>query len=119
MPWRTCSGRTCCAGDRASSRRMPEIGYVHPFRVGSTNEAAVIRRKIEEFESRVGGEAQKFLTFKAHLPFKFLSDLVRHPRILDAVEDVLGPNLLCWGSSFFQKNARDRLRASLPRREYQ
>jgi len=82
-------------------------GYVHPFRVLTTDEATDIRRKIEEFEARVGDEAQKFLTFKAHLPFKVLSDLLRHPRILDAVEDVLGPNLLCWGSSFFQKNARD------------
>ena len=31
------------------------------------------------------------------------TDLVCHPRILDAVEDVIGPNILCWGSSFFQK----------------
>lgn len=82
-------------------------GYVHPFRVVSTGEAAGIRRKIEAFEKSMGDEAQKFLAFKAHMPFKWLTDLVRHPRILDAVEDLLGPNLLCWGSSFFQKNARD------------
>lgn len=82
-------------------------GYAHPFRVVSTPEAAKIRGKIEAFETRVGDEAQKFLTFKAHMPFKSLTDLVRHPRILDAVEDVLGPNLLCWGSSFFQKDAHD------------
>ena len=47
------------------------------------------------------------LVFKAHLPFRWLSDIITHPRILDAVEDVIGPNLLCWGSSFFQKNAHD------------
>jgi non-heme Fe2+,alpha-ketoglutarate-dependent halogenase len=82
-------------------------GYVHPFRVLSTSEARGIRDNIEAFEARMGDEAQKFLAFKAHMPFKWLTDIVRHPRILDAVEDVLGPNLLCWGSSFFQKNARD------------
>jgi non-heme Fe2+,alpha-ketoglutarate-dependent halogenase len=82
-------------------------GYAHPFRALSTEEAAQVRRKIEDFEALQGDEAQKFLSFKAHLPFKFLSDVIRHPRILDAVEDVLGPNILCWGSSFFQKNARD------------
>jgi len=82
-------------------------GYVHPFRVVSTAEARNIRDRIEKFEADVGDEAQKFLSFKAHMPFKMLTDLVRHPRILDAVEDVLGPNLLCWGSSFFQKNAHD------------
>lgn len=82
-------------------------GYVHPFRAVSTAEAREIRGQIEAFEARMGGEAQQYLSFKAHMPFKFLTDIVRHPRILDAVEDVLGPNLLCWGSSFFQKNARD------------
>jgi len=82
-------------------------GYVHPFRALSAAEAANARRQIEEFEQRMGDEAQKFLSFKAHLPFKFLSDIIRHPRILDVVEDVVGPNILCWGSSFFQKNAHD------------
>ena len=82
-------------------------GYVHPFGALSVSEAAAARRELEAFEARVGDEAQKFLAFKAHLPFKFMSDIIRHPRILDAVEDVLGPNILCWGSSFFQKNAHD------------
>ena len=27
--------------------------------------------------------------------------------MLDAVEDIIGPNILCWGSSFFTKNAHD------------
>ena len=83
-------------------------GYVYPFRALNLAEAAEARRKIEAFEARMGDEAQKFLAFKAHLPFRFLSDIIRHPRILDAVEDVLGPNILCWGSSFFQKNAHDQ-----------
>lgn len=82
-------------------------GYVCPFRALSAAEARDVRGKIEDFETTSGDEAQKFLSFKAHLPFKFLSDIIRHPRILDAVEDLLGPNLLCWGSSFFQKNAHD------------
>lgn len=42
---------------------------------------------------------------KPHLLFPWLYDLVRDPRILDAVEDLLGPNLLCWASQFFAKPA--------------
>ena len=42
---------------------------------------------------------------KAHLLFPFLADLVRHPRILDAIEDVLGPDILCWNTNFFIKEA--------------
>src|SRR5262249_5879183 len=30
-------------------------------------------------------------------------DLVRHPRILDAVEDLYGPDILCWTTNFFIK----------------
>ena len=29
--------------------------------------------------------------------------LIRHPRILDAIEDVIGPNILVWTSTFFIK----------------
>jgi ectoine hydroxylase-related dioxygenase (phytanoyl-CoA dioxygenase family) len=44
---------------------------------------------------------------KPHLLFTWLDDLIRHPRILDAVEDVIGPDILCWGTSFFTKERRD------------
>jgi len=91
----------------AQIEQYRDKGYAFPFRALGADEAAATLRKIEEFEARMGDEAQKFLAFKSHLPFKWLSDIVRHPRILDAVEDVLGPDLLCWGSSFFQKNAHD------------
>lgn len=82
-------------------------GYCFPFRALSTEEAAVARRKLEDIEAKVGAEAYTFLNFKAHLPFKFLTDIIRHPRILDVVEEVIGPDILCWGGGFFQKNAHD------------
>ena len=44
---------------------------------------------------------------KPHLLFTWLNDLIRHPRILDAVEDIIGPDILCWGTSFFTKEARN------------
>ena len=44
---------------------------------------------------------------KPHLHSKWVSDLVRHPRVLDAVESILGPDLLIWRSVFFVKLARD------------
>src|SRR3546814_7703596 len=39
--------------------------------------------------------------------FPWIADLARHPTILDAVEDLLGPNLLCFQSIFFTKEAKD------------
>ena len=82
-------------------------GYVYPLRAFGEADAQALRARIESFEAEQACEAQQALVFKAHLPFRWLSDVITHPRILDAVEDVLGPNLLCWGSSFFQKNAHD------------
>ena len=37
----------------------------------------------------------------AHSPW--FNVLIRHPRILDAIEDVIGPNILVWTSTFFIK----------------
>ena len=82
-------------------------GFTFPMRAYTPAEASTFRQKLEELEAKLGGEMQARFRIKAHLPFPWLNDLVRHPRLLDAVEDVLGPNLLCWGSSFFTKDAHD------------
>jgi non-heme Fe2+,alpha-ketoglutarate-dependent halogenase len=83
-----------------------EQGYVSPLRVMSEADALAIRRKLEEFEATQGGPLRGDLRHKSYLVFKFLSDLVHHPRILDAIEDLYGPDLLCWSTNFFIKEAR-------------
>jgi ectoine hydroxylase-related dioxygenase (phytanoyl-CoA dioxygenase family) len=40
---------------------------------------------------------------KAHLKMPSLEPVIRHPAVLDAVESIIGPDILCWGSSFFIK----------------
>jgi len=86
----------------AALRQYREQGYYAPLRVLSSDEAAGLRASLETFEGGAGPLAGK-LRHKSHLLFTWLNDLVRHPRILDAVEDVIGPDILCWGSSFFIK----------------
>ena len=44
---------------------------------------------------------------KLHLVTTWMAELVRRPEILDAVEDLLGPDLLCWQTSLFIKEAQD------------
>jgi ectoine hydroxylase-related dioxygenase (phytanoyl-CoA dioxygenase family) len=44
---------------------------------------------------------------KPHLLFTWLDELVRDDAVLDAVEGVIGPDILCWASSFFTKEAHD------------
>jgi ectoine hydroxylase-related dioxygenase (phytanoyl-CoA dioxygenase family) len=44
---------------------------------------------------------------KPHLLFTWLDELARDDGVLDAVEGVIGPNILCWASGFFTKEAHD------------
>ncbi|MBL8837308.1 MAG: phytanoyl-CoA dioxygenase family protein [Alphaproteobacteria bacterium] len=80
-------------------------GYVFPIRAISAADAADCRRRIEAFEATSGGPLHGGLRHKTHLLFPFLADLVRNPVILDAVEDLYGPDLLCWTTNFFIKEA--------------
>lgn len=90
----------------AAVRHYQESGYHAPVRVLSTQEAAALRAQLEAFEGGAGPLAGK-LRHKSHLLFTWLNDLIRNPRILDAVEDLIGPDILCWGSSFFIKERRN------------
>jgi hypothetical protein len=80
-------------------------GYWSPLRVVSPEEAARYRARLESVERGLGGPLRGVYRIKPHLLFTWLADLVRHPAVLDAVEDVIGPDILCWNSSFFTKEA--------------
>ena len=72
----------------------------------SAGEAQHFRASLEKFEAAYPDQ-KPLLRNKSHLAFRWADDLIRHPGILDVVEQIIGPNILCWGSSFFIKNARD------------
>ena len=91
----------------ADLERYRRDGFLFPITVLSPEEARDCRRRLEAVEAAHGGTLGGELRQKPHLLLTWLADLVRHPTILDAVEDVLGPNLLVWSSSFFIKDARD------------
>ena len=82
-------------------------GCLFPIRVMSEADAATIRDRLEEFEAKSGGPLKGDLRHKSHLLFSWLGDLVRRDRIVDAIEDLYGPNLLCWTTNFFIKEARN------------
>ena len=58
-------------------------------------------------DSSSGGPIQKEWRHKVHLLFTWANEIVRHPKILDAVEDLIGPNIICWTTYFFIKEAKD------------
>jgi len=80
-------------------------GYLAPIRVMDEAEARELRSRLEALERRMGDTIRGELRHKPHLLVPFLADMIRHAHVLDAVEDLLGPDLLCWSSSFFIKEA--------------
>ncbi|NQV57048.1 MAG: phytanoyl-CoA dioxygenase family protein [Rhodospirillales bacterium] len=82
-------------------------GFLFPFDVYSRPEADDLKQKFEDLEAAIGDEPQERFRIKAQLPFPWLCDVVRNPILLDAVEDLIGPDILCWGASFFAKKAHD------------
>jgi non-haem Fe2+, alpha-ketoglutarate-dependent halogenase len=83
-------------------------GYHFPARAMPAEQAVGYRARLEALEAQLGQPVmQTNLRNKPHLALAWADELIRHPRILDVVEDILGPNLLVWSSSFFIKEARD------------
>ena len=91
----------------ASVAAYQRDGIYFPVRVLDPLEAERMCARLEAVEAAHGGKLPARLNQKPHLLFPWLHALIQHPRILDAVEDVLGPDLLCWSAQFFSKNGGD------------
>lgn len=90
-----------------SIERFEKDGYISPVRVISEVQANAYRQKLEAYERSSGGLISGKYRFKLHLLFQWADELVRNEKILDAVEDLLGPNILCWNTNLFVKEAGD------------
>ena len=83
-------------------------GYLMPFEGLEPAEAREIRAFFDGVLAafiELGRTSYSINT--AHLRFARIYQLVQHPMILDAVSDLLGPDIVCWGSHFFCKMPRD------------
>ena len=87
--------------------RYRDLGFVHPIPVLDEGAASALLEKIDDFHARTGKHVRD-LRGKVHLLIKALYDLAGSKAVLDAVEDVIGPNILCIESGFFWKPARDK-----------
>lgn len=81
-------------------------GFVAPVRVMDDAAALAFRRKFEAYEAANEGWYAMSKGQKLYLLQTWARDLASHPRILDAVEDVMGPDLMVWGLSLFIKDAQ-------------
>jgi ectoine hydroxylase-related dioxygenase (phytanoyl-CoA dioxygenase family) len=82
-------------------------GFVFPIEGIGAAQAQRYRQAMETFERAQGAEFTKGHNFKPHLLFTWVDEIVHHPAILDAVEDLIGPNIRLYHLSVWPKNARD------------
>jgi non-haem Fe2+, alpha-ketoglutarate-dependent halogenase len=97
-------------GKRLTDREIAlfqQHGFVSPVTVLSPPQAQALREQLETFERAQGGPLKGALRHKTHLLFPWLNELIRNTGIVDAIEDLYGPNLLCWTTNFFIKEGND------------
>lgn len=82
-------------------------GYLFPLPALAPDEVAQAQADLARSEALLGGRLEGRNNQKPNLLFPWADRLVRHPRIVDAVAGILGPDLLCWGSQFFMKQEGD------------
>ena len=82
-------------------------GYAFPFDAVPAAEAASYVAKLDSYDAILGEEAQKQLKIKAHVAAPWIVALARNKNIVDAVESLIGPDILLFGASMFSKKARD------------
>jgi non-heme Fe2+,alpha-ketoglutarate-dependent halogenase len=83
-------------------------GFLYPIPALTPPEVATCLAGLDRLEAELGSPvADADIKWRSHAyaHSPWFNDLVRHPRILDAVEDVIGPDILVWTSTFFIKEA--------------
>lgn len=78
-------------------------GYLAPVDLMSAEEAAEVRARLEAAEARYPEAFAGAGRNNTHLLFGFLDAVVRDERLLDAVEDLIGPDILAYGTVIFAK----------------
>lgn len=92
------------------SDRFAATGHAFPIDVMPEAEAASFRARIEALERGPVGyglPAQRLYRFKPYLIFKWAAELVRHPGVLKAVEEIIGPDIMVWAVGLFIKEPHD------------
>jgi len=85
--------------------RYRSDGCLHPVRLMGSGEMAEHRRRLERAEVRHGTMHYRV---KPYLLLTSAAEIGRLPVLLDAVEDILGPDILMWDSAYVIKEPGDK-----------
>lgn len=82
-------------------------GFVSPVDIFTKEEALHLRTELEAAEVQWPEAFQGAARNNAHLNITCLDKIVHNSALLDAVEDLIGPDILNYGTVLFIKEARD------------
>ena len=89
---------------KSAVKQFRDDGFTPSVRIMSESEAAEYRHKLQALET-VLGELKGGYRFKCHLLYRWIADLIRSPAIVERVKELLGPDLMCWGTDLWLKEA--------------
>src|SRR5262245_43970069 len=79
-------------------------GYICPVDGFSAEQADAWRGRLEAFEQGEGQKMSRGHNFKPHLLFPWVDEIVHAPEVLDAVEDLIGPDIRVFHLSVWPKD---------------
>jgi Phytanoyl-CoA dioxygenase (PhyH) len=102
------AGTTRLTGEERA--QFEKEGYLFPIRVLSERETEQYLANFMDYCSQNQARLEvlppkdRYQVFSAtHFLLPWVYEIVSHPRVLDAVEGLLGPNLLVWATDWFAK----------------
>ena len=89
-------------------KQYRDEGFVSPINIFSKEKAKEIRNEIELIEKEMPNELEKSGRYNAHLISPLLDEVTHNPKILDAVESIIGKNILICSTTLFIKNPNEK-----------
>ena len=89
-------------------KQYEDAGFVSPINIFSKDKAKEIRNEIELIEKKIPGELEKSGRYNAHLISPLLDEVTHNSKILDAVQSLIGENILVCGTTLFIKNPHEK-----------
>ena len=89
-------------------KQYEDNGFVSPINIFSKEKAKEIRNEIELIENEMPEELEKSGRYNAHLISPLLDEVTHNSKILDAVESLIGENILVCGTTLFIKNPNEK-----------
>ena len=89
-------------------KQYEDKGFISPIDIFSKKKAKEIRNEIEVIEKKMPGELDKAGRYNAHLISPLLDEVTHHPKILDAVQSLIGKDILVCGTTLFIKNPNEK-----------